>query len=58
MTLIPAPKLLSGASYTVTVTGGAKGVKDLAGNALAARRSGSSASGSPESSLRSLRIRR
>ncbi len=36
MTLIPAQKLLSGATYTVTVTGGAKGVKDLAGNALAA----------------------
>jgi hypothetical protein len=36
MTLIPAQKLLPGATYTVTVTGGAKGVKDLAGNALAA----------------------
>lgn len=36
MILKPAKKLLPGATYTVTVTGGAKGVKDLVGNALAA----------------------
>jgi hypothetical protein len=35
LTLIPRKTLLSGATYTVTLAGGAKGIKDLAGNALA-----------------------
>jgi hypothetical protein len=34
-TLNPAPTLLAGARYTATVVGGASGVKDSAGNALA-----------------------
>jgi len=34
-TLNPAPTLLGGATYTATIVGGAAGVKDSAGNALA-----------------------
>jgi len=34
-TLNPAPTLTAGATYTATVVGGASGVKDAAGNALA-----------------------
>jgi hypothetical protein len=35
-TLNPSPTLLAGATYTATVVGGAAGVKDAAGNVLAA----------------------
>ena len=35
ITLTPSAALANSAIYTVTITGGASGVKDLAGNALA-----------------------
>lgn len=38
-TLVPASALASSTTYTATLTGGASGIKDLAGNPLAADRS-------------------
>jgi hypothetical protein len=47
ITLTPSAALASGTTYTVTITGGASGVKDLAGNALAANYSWSFTTSTP-----------
>jgi glucose/arabinose dehydrogenase len=46
-TLTPSASLTAGATYTATVKGGAPGVKDAAGNALAADRSWSFTTATP-----------
>ena len=47
-TLIPASPLASGTAYTATVVGGPSGVRDLAGNALAATTTWSFTTGAPD----------